>query len=87
MRTCFIEQLGAYENRYVGTTDRPPADDADWWAVDLWMSEEWCANERRVRDGMAVQRVRSVRLRPKKPCKQGSASGETRTPTPCGTGT
>ncbi len=26
--------------------------DADWWAVDLWMSREWWDDEARVRDGL-----------------------------------
>ena len=37
-----------YQQRYPDVAD----DDPDWWAVDLWMSEESWADERRIRDGI-----------------------------------
>lgn len=39
---------------YQNTAEHPrdPAEDLNWWAIDLWMSEAWWSDEPRVRDGI-----------------------------------
>ncbi len=40
--------------RYHATESHPDDsdDDPDWWAVELWLSAEWWADEQRVREGL-----------------------------------